>query len=210
MTKHVDVIVVEGPAGSGKTSFIQQTFMGNDMLEYVRPQITFERPRSYEGRQGAALSTVKDFAPLVEAMLLDPDIETMVLDRFVVSSYIYDALKKGREFNDDRLLFVLQKWGELGSTIAHILLGRGETPYGIRTQWFFMMPEFDQLCRQRDRARQEEGRSFPYSARAEYDMYEKAIQTLGRVPGAQITVVNPHAVDLSEFEDEANKHWTQQ
>lgn len=88
-------VVLEGPAGAGKSSLISQAFekFGNlvtDPDTLLIPQLP--RPRSYEGPEGAILAQLKDYrVPLALARLSEDQI--LLVDRYLLSTIAYDKLR---------------------------------------------------------------------------------------------------------------------
>lgn len=110
MTEHIKIIVVEGPAGGGKTTLIgnmasviyREKPIDQASVIPVGMPFEFEPPRSYERSNelrdyGTAMAYAKDLSRL--AMLsgyVKNDAEGKnfyVLDRFLLSSFVYGRLR---------------------------------------------------------------------------------------------------------------------
>lgn len=90
--------VLEGPAGSGKSTLIQKI----DLWSPV-PQITqLPRPRSYDGIEGIRLSQLKDAASVISIAYQEPNIP-LVLDRWLISQWVYGTMRQGQTDLDPRV-----------------------------------------------------------------------------------------------------------
>lgn len=91
------VLVLEGPAGSGK-SFIGKRLEELKLGTYVKPPFDFhlDRPRGYEeGATGILRSEMKDFMALlsiIAAGRLDFG-KFLIVDRFMVSQWVYGSIR---------------------------------------------------------------------------------------------------------------------
>lgn len=96
----VKMLIVEGPAGSGKSTAIHA--LVDQYPHYFRrtyPITPIQRPRDYgdDDRNGANLSLVKDYVHFMSvlAQWRYSHNQIYVLDRFIWSQYVYGSMRLG-------------------------------------------------------------------------------------------------------------------
>ena len=108
LTRDVDYIrflVIEGPAGCGKSTIIKKLTDGQRPFIQVPPVTQFERPRSYVGAHNLALSQIKDLTSFLSICLWmmnrPPELQTTipVVDRWMISQMVYGRLRRSIRFS---------------------------------------------------------------------------------------------------------------
>lgn len=96
VTTESRILVIEGPAGAGKSYLIDKV---PDVLSSFKvelpPNIRIDRPRAYEGETGVGLSAVKDVLNLAWGMSVSEKLNGSigVIDRCVLSQWVYGLIR---------------------------------------------------------------------------------------------------------------------
>lgn len=88
------VLVIEGPAGSGKTTLIERLLRDCPQAKLVEPQMKLDRPRTYAGRD-VELSQTKDVLSAMNLIHSDNSSTPFyVIDRWTLSQWIYGHIRR--------------------------------------------------------------------------------------------------------------------
>lgn len=177
-------MIVEGPAGSGKTT------LGHKLSELygglylpTEPEL-INRPRDYAGSAGETLAILKDLATSLQASLWDGPV---VIDRWAISSFVYNRIRQEladprqknvplRLFNDGapeqgpipHFKNILDQAVRLESNGATSLSARGFLPQLRQRQWTLLLPPPRILQERREKS----SRLYPFQAVREYEWYK--------------------------------------
>jgi hypothetical protein len=169
------LIVVEGPAGTGKTTLITQV---EEKGWALRPSrfVTFDRPREYTGLDGISLAYLRDISTTFGMFLNKHHGQcTTIADRWLMSQYVYESIR--------------QRGGETSYTLARTLIstavnnlqqlwrewrfrGAADTAHDLhlRIHFLVMIPTLEQLLLTRSSAKRE----FPYDPQLEITTFTHA------------------------------------
>lgn len=180
VAKDLHVVAIEGPAGAGKSTLVREL----EHRGYVLPPSNYPRPREYIGIEGQRLSLLKDFNSL--AFLLTTNAERVVLDRFILSAYIYEFIRQHRnaqphEMNVESLIQSFDDWSSIldaSSSLLDSWCQRVTPIVGGLVTWYIYMPPVEILWSRRNKAALEEGREFPFNAGQEHALYLEAFYSL--------------------------------
>lgn len=187
------VIVFEGPAGSGKTTALKAVMESEELSGKVATAEllpTFDRPRSYEGRDGVLLSQMKDYRTTLQ-LLSHVGPEAVIVDRWYISQWVYGTIRRNEyDLNYYQGLWLIQNAFLTYEQAARELLTREwptkpvlTTPLDIL--FVFMLPDTPVLNYLRSHA----DREFPYSPENECWMYGKAAKIVCDVKALNISCV---------------------
>ena len=192
--KHKDkfhLIVVEGPAGSGKSTF----------LEKLRPDLTGVatildnsgplfgmggNARSFEKGADEALKHMRDIAHLMRmvysAYYLSPD-RTFIADRFMLSQLVYGSIRRENLWSQQILTRTLTsikvQFDQLYMQVRQRDLAPIPGVPKLKIDFLILGPSVQTLEHRRASAR---NREYPYSAYVEVEAYRKMyfdLQSLG-------------------------------
>lgn len=162
-----DIYIVEGPAGSGKSTLIGHLSERSGLRVAHFP---VERPREYSGAINEALAIAKDVGAMAQALTF-PD--GAIIDRWAVSSFVYSHIRQNVEpdmavFNRFMVTSLEQK-----SLSKMSLVDRGVLEAGItyRLRWILVLPSPGDIRLRRMNA-EREGRIYPYDPDIEWYYYD--------------------------------------
>lgn len=183
------IIVVEGPAGSGKSTLISRIIHeGRGVL--LEPTMKFDRPRSYDGIEGLTLSLAKDtMASIGIAGLhlgkMEDDPLPIILDRWCLSQWVYGNIRRGklpnqsdRHQTDECVRSIFSSLHTLDAVTRELALRAGQHEYlqfPYEVHFVVLMPWLELL--KSHRAKKPYGH-YPYEAFYELEVYHKALQGL--------------------------------
>jgi adenylate kinase family enzyme len=161
------ILVVEGPSGSGKTTFIGKLEKLFDIEAISTPWIN--RPRSYDGPEGEVLAFTKDLAAIGMA-LTQRDTEYAIVDRWVLSSFVYSCIRNRQIPDTDRLNKLIKSaWDMVDAASTSLQARFFELDFDeIRVVWLLMLPEVEEINERREG---NHSRIYPYPAIPEHELY---------------------------------------
>lgn len=182
------ILAVEGPAGSGKSTLINQ--LTRDFPEWfrqVQPRLDLQRPRDYssDNKNGAVYSIIKDYAhfiAVVGAWRYDRN-KIYLIDRFLWSQYVYGSFRlhhhtaidinRGMFCAHEALEKVMDDYLSRSNANG---LGRHEKDFipEIKLATLFYMPPVENILHRREKVE----RKFPYKAEHERHHYETIIHNV--------------------------------
>lgn len=166
------ILVVEGPAGSGKSHL-------TSTLTFEKPELThvtldIPRPRNYEGGEGEVLAVIKDLWRMGFVLLHYPN--PVILDRWGLSSFVYNCLRRNMDPTEDQFINFMGEAGHLLSGLVANLHTRGylqtEEPVTLSVRYIINLPPVGVIEERRAKA----GKHYPFSAQAEWDMYNWIVE----------------------------------
>lgn len=177
--KHL--LVVEGPAGSGKSTLIKRIIASDPKtFAEVEHPLEWARPRAYLGEKGVILSQAKDYLTVL-GFIRSPAPIT-IADRWMVSQQVYGAIRRGEA------ALTLSSWQfhlYLSQGISNI--SRADYELKLRSNdfsseslidfdvvWIFLVPKEPLLLQTRSTVE----RDFPYSPLQEIPLYLRMYQLL--------------------------------
>lgn len=183
---HKTIIVVEGPAGCGKTTLTRKLEQETN-IPVVRSSLG---KRLVTSEEAIISSAVNDYSKILQAINHPSPI--VVVERFVVSQVIYEGLRLG-VFSKD----VQQIWfhsHELVKTAARELGWRSTAAFendihptwnSFELNWLFLCPSLSELISNRDSCEKE----YPWNAQLELMRYLDIAQTWKLRLGTQAMAV---------------------
>jgi hypothetical protein len=133
------LLIVEGPAGSGKTHFLAKLNLECTRLKVVQTSL-WKRQFSKEDIPDLIVSSsLNDYIKILEAL----DHHTSAIDRCVVSEWVYGTLRRSRghwEQGREAPRFALRHLDLLVQTAATELLWRGQVE-GLRNGYYPEPPQ---------------------------------------------------------------------
>jgi hypothetical protein len=164
------ILVVEGPAGSGKSTIIDLL----DSVGFYPLHKTSKNVRDYQELGDAALmSQIKDIKNFARAIQLTPD-EIPVMDRFILSQQVYGAIRRA----DNRLASphqLITHIHEMSDLLLSDYLMRQGVHIGkahvspVEVYFLVLLPSVARLNYQRGTS----GKEYPFSAKREIELYKK-------------------------------------
>ena len=178
----MEVIVFEGPAGSGKSTAI------NSLLEiipgsalYTHP---YNRPRNYMMPGIAVLQ--KDLDQLLHILAYRDS--TLILDRFWISAWAYNFLRHEDiwPFNShmDQLVDIFDRLYQYLSQQGEILQDT------IQLKYYFIIPEIEELKKRR----RESGKEYPFDAEEEIGVYNGIVSSM-----ENYTAISVQNLEISHY-----------
>jgi hypothetical protein len=174
-------IIFEGPAGSGKTTLMNHFRQSPSVQLSTEPELPeIDRPRAYTGTLGLWHAQLKDHRSAMH-MLMTPEDQVSLIDRWVVSQQIYDHIRQGRtELKRDALSYSLtyamqniaNLWGEHWARMDCSI-----PPVTLNLMFVFVVSAAIDVRTMRS-GPEAEGRKYPYSAEAEVNLYRQACFTV--------------------------------
>ena len=179
---HPDLIIVEGPAGSGKSTLIEQMVTDNIGHEVGLPDnINIPRPRAYrDNNHGVILSLVKDSA-MVATALFDRCVggtrTPPILDRGYLSQLVYGTLRRGGQaLPTVTLTYINMMLLHISAMRTQILLRTG-FPQSIEPFDVLVIMNLPSLSNLRTR-RKYSPKHYPYGALSEWELYNQIASSL--------------------------------
>lgn len=175
------LFVIEGPAGSGKTTLARK-FSELYSAPIVNAPVDLPRPRNYQGTNGEILAILKDLAYNLES-LTETDRGHMVLDRFAISSFVYGQLRAEDERNmrhnwehppigvEGRLRRIVASTLSLVSEGLECLGARDIKVKPRNYRWHILLPTLQELQLRRSNATFNDARVYPFIAERELAIY---------------------------------------
>jgi hypothetical protein len=184
------IYIVEGPAGSGKSYFaseISSTIKGGIVPPPPGFGINTNQRRSYDGLEGEVTAWVKDIYRFGMALGRAP--KTALLDRFMVSSYVYNHLRRGdlpevvdtTRFHQLVTSYIAAMTGTIVTLKSRgFFEGQRESPSFI---WLFNLPPLEAIAERRAKS----GKQYPFPLDAESALYSNIAAMLqsGMVVGGE-------------------------
>jgi hypothetical protein len=165
------LLVVEGPAGSGKTTLIREMLYAG-VGQTPEIPFTIPRPRTYEGK--VHLSMVKDHLSSYYALNYLNSERAVILDRWLISQLVYGSLR-GETFIEQSTVSQIIDYGidnlELAYRELQVRLGK---PYPkaerlkLDVCFLMLLPSVEDLAMRRFTAKRE----FPYLEEEELTAYQ--------------------------------------
>lgn len=180
ITRYRSLFVMEGPAGSGKSTMIQK-LLGcfPALLRPVTPLAQMDRPRNYVGDEGLLLSQLKDYQTTLNLVGMEMGSSGLIADRWYLSQLIYGALRQGKGGPEPDKLHQ----GLLGAARAVHQADREywsrypcevEVDARYRIHLMLLLPSLGMLTEQREGV----NRDFPFKAAREQKAYGDLILRL--------------------------------
>lgn len=186
------IYLVEGPAGSGKSTFIK-TLSNMGLAHQVQLPVTLERPRAYDfDDNGVRLSSLKDLLSLWTVLMEAPQSNPSFVDRAFISQLVYGYIRSGNQNLLELSPSLLR--GQIQSFSAWITLDkmyRGVSPQEDSTlysfHYVFYLPPLEVIKARRTHST---AKTYPYLAELELQLYLELAQTLGKVMPGTILLRN--------------------
>lgn len=210
------MVIIEGPAGSGKSTLIDKLHTG-EWARKREPLLNLPRPRSYEGIYGNQLSQIKDHLAVLDLLSDDPEKTPLLVDRFFFSQMVYNAIRTGKDEISHTMVHRL-----LASLKLSVLCASQEwqsrcdatqpyEPYAVthHLHFHFILPALPLLRERRSKT----DREFPFSAEQELALYIHAHLYLKSILGTKdfqtaqqpfIPLVLSHSVSSPLFDTEVD------
>lgn len=163
------VIIIEGPAGSGKTiiagkiadkegTIIYDPLPGVKVRDHKGPELSFQRDMMH-----------------IYRMVTDKDHETLILDRFWLSALVYDSLRQQGYFGSAILQSHMGYLSEIINSIKSDFYMRGfPTNVHLDLEFIFNLPPVEEILERREKS----SKSYPFDAAAELTLYSKMLYEL--------------------------------
>ncbi len=184
MKNTLNILAIEGCQGAGKSTLGVQLFQGG-IAAHVPLIDNIKRPKMFtQDDGGAGLSLMTDimwFSSAVVTAMLHPNPQPIMLDRFILSQWVYGTLrgKSGFIYKDilERMLTVFTK--DLSNIIARELALRSisqhiRVVHQINLVYLLLLPNALEINRRRATVPYE----FTYTAKQELRMYYEAVIVL--------------------------------
>lgn len=128
MENTLNLLAIEGVQGSGKSTLGVQLSHW-DIASYVPLISPIKRPKMFDQKDGGAgLSLMTDiiwFSSAVKTAILEPNPQPTILDRFILSQWVYGTLRGSSGFDyPDILEGMLSSFSEWGTVITTDILRR--------------------------------------------------------------------------------------
>ena len=158
------IVAVEGPAGSGKSTWIRQQVLSKPDYHFIqRPQW----PRQMNAEDGAINSSVYEFHGILDATLYRTPV---LMDRFLLSRWVYRALQSGSLTNSFRSE-MNSSWRNMRNCAvneAHARLDQDKIYVQPPAHITVLLPAYSELSERRNKT---VGKTYPFSAQDELDLY---------------------------------------
>ncbi|KKL26931.1 hypothetical protein LCGC14_2390300, partial [marine sediment metagenome] len=182
MKNHLNILAIEGVQGAGKSTLIEK--LAGRIGNKFNLISDMERPRSFNKMDnGAGLSLITDllwYTSAVQDWFNLPTAMPKLIDRFIISQWIYGKLRKG--INPTRLTFVTS--ASLTSSIDEFIYAFmprinqefrrrvGDIPYITQTNlvYIFLIPPVDIISYRRKFSH----KTYVFSVEEEYSLYMQA------------------------------------
>lgn len=180
--KQNNVIIFEGPAGSGKTFAIKHsTAEFNDRL-YLGPVLPeIERPRAYEGDLGYLHSQLKDYRSTLHMVQAAQAERVSVIDRWFLSQIVYDHIRRNEMAISPETIDTLMIVSLMSIARARLELQARTRVRAEHEQYnllFVVLCPPPSLIRELRSHAEAKGRVYPYSAEVESLLYRDAAARL--------------------------------
>lgn len=152
------IIIVEGPAGSGKSTLIHN--WGDSIVRISRGVSV---SRDY-GVSAPVTSMIKDHQMLIRAFGIETD-KPLVLDRFWFSQMVYETIRQGQRFDiskAEQYDFFIQSLA-----IEYSLRCLQDERLHVSSAVVFVLPDFDTIYYQR----QNSSKEYPFDLGLEFALY---------------------------------------
>jgi len=184
-TDTLRIVVIEGPAGSGKSEISKQLVRYDDFSSItLLGDLRFPRPRKYTGIGGIILSAFKDQLSICSAaMQITEENKIQVIDRCLLSQWVYGTLRAGKFILDEAegrniilagmetAMSMLSSIGSRDLDTSLIMLGRFKQ---IEVMFFVLCPSIDLLEGNRELSE----KLYPYAPAMETALYTSAAKIL--------------------------------
>lgn len=162
------IIIVEGPAGSGKSTLISSW---TDRI-HQDPKLEKDPPRDY-GETSALKSMMKDHFALMKAFDYKGD-RPVVIDRCFFSQYVYESIRSGRE---TQYLYTVEAFMNAIRDMSFEYAVRSFQPVQrVSVDFVWVTPKsYDQLLQ----FRIVRGKEYPFPVAEEFLRYKSLYQLVG-------------------------------
>ncbi len=166
----MEVIVLEGPAGSGKSTVLKQIEESWDE-GYINLSNGLELPRDH----GSPLpSYARDMAAIYN-IVCEEQYGYIALDRFWFSTLVYDSLRQQGFFSSDIIEHHRESLNDLIQVIGQNFKDRGfYVNESIRFTFYLLLPPIQEVLDRREST----GKVYPFDAGAELALYRRILSTL--------------------------------
>lgn len=204
--KEVRLIVLEGPAGAGKsfmTKMLKRTVEGA-CFPYYPYRVRIDRPRTYDGAWGIQLSMAKDAMAYIGALNAiersSHQKPVVLIDRFVVSQWVYGTIRNG--YNGPGLNWGVDNIGSAGAWMRGLTTNlpirtRNDWSFQmyqpIHVDWVFLIPELKLL----EYFRAKSDKEYPYPAGTELAIYSEAGDILAQALPRMEELTDLYAITAS-------------
>ncbi len=170
-----DIFVLEGPAGSGKSTLIKSI---TGWAPISRLSISSNR-RKYEGASGIEFSQLKDYAANLDICnhVLKGPFKTFVIDRWTMSQIVYGALRRKQvgltydEIYRALALAMLNFSNQFRETLVRYGLDPVCYDFEPTVHFIVLLPSLPLLLFNRRNTSQE----YPYDAASELSYYQQLV-----------------------------------
>lgn len=168
-----EIYIVEGPAGSGKSTIIDRLDTQNSIPIFDNSGDA-HGVRNFDGYAGLIEITTRDLRKIGWA--LSTNIPQIIFDRWVLGSFVYDHLRGEAAFPDEQHFHhVIVGWLSIIKGLQGVLVARGRVPLmDIGIHWKLNLPSTETI----DGRRTSANKGYPFPADLEHDAYWQVYRLL--------------------------------
>jgi len=168
------IIIVEGPAGAGKSTYIKDMLIKDENSTMVSSSLQSLTGSRFPGDvlgtlELALMNDVKKFykAVLLLYTSLEIPVETVYIDRLIYSQEVYGSIRLNRKPTRPNIRMLLERSHQrlisLQSYVNQALQSNLDTPIMIHydLELTFIVPELEELLSRRSQSTHDTGREYP-------------------------------------------------